>query len=75
MGSHAACMNALGKEGSSLPGGPLEGTSPSKSPGVIAGEDANVLPFGTFGTDEKESFLRVDEVLTFNKLMPTLGRF
>jgi len=42
---------------------------------VIAGEDANVLPFGTFGTDEKESFLRVDEVLTFNKLMPTLGRF
>ncbi len=58
-----------------LPGGPLEGTSPSKSPGVIAGEDANVLPFGTFGTDEKESFLRVDEVLTFNKLMPTLGRF
>jgi hypothetical protein len=37
--------------------------------------DTNVLAFGTFGTDETESFLRVNEVLTFNKLMPTLGRF
>jgi hypothetical protein len=35
-------------------------------------EDANVLGYGTFGTDEEESFLGVDEVLTFDKPLVTL---
>jgi len=35
-------------------------------------EDARVLSLGTFGTDEKESFLGVDEVLTFDKPLVAL---
>ncbi len=35
-------------------------------------EDANVLGFGTFGTDDEESFLGVDEVWTFDKPMVNL---
>jgi hypothetical protein len=76
--AHATFTSALEKEGFILLGRPLEGTSPSKAHtfgGVMGREDTNVLAFGTFRTDETESFLRVDEVLTFNKLMPTLGRF
>ena len=35
-------------------------------------EDARVLSYGTFETDEQESFLGVDEVLTFDKPLATL---
>lgn len=35
-------------------------------------EDARVLSLGTFGTDEQQSFLGVDEVLTFDKPLVTL---
>lgn len=35
-------------------------------------EDARVLSLGTFGTDEQESFLGVDEVVTFDRGMLNL---
>jgi hypothetical protein len=35
-------------------------------------EDAHVLSFGTFGTDEQASFVGVDEVLTFDKPLVNL---
>lgn len=35
-------------------------------------EDARVLSLGTFGTDEQESFLGVNEVLTFDKPLKAL---
>lgn len=37
-------------------------------------EDARVLSLGTFGTDEDESFLGADEILTFDKPMANLFR-
>ncbi|MBI4673276.1 MAG: hypothetical protein HY741_16615 [Chloroflexi bacterium] len=35
-------------------------------------EDARVLSLGTFGTDQEESFLGADEILTFDKPMVNL---
>lgn len=37
-------------------------------------EDARVLSLGTFGTDNDESFLGTDEILTFDKPMANLFR-
>lgn len=37
-------------------------------------EDARVLSLGTFGTDNDESFLGTDEILTFDKPMVNLFR-